>query len=111
MQADQPKKRGPKSKADKVAEGLTVALAALPKEQESPVADAPVIPVFVAEKAPQVPVMPLDDYIKTMQQDFPPLVELTHPDATDGGFHNGIYSGFRLKKGPCQALYSDGTTK
>lgn len=104
MQAE-PKKRGPKSKAEKTAEALSVAFDAMAKaEPEAP---------KVVHVAPVVgePDMPLIEFIKAKERDFPPLVEITHPHAQDGGFHAGVYSGIRLKKGPCAAMYSDGTTE
>lgn len=103
MQAE-PKKRGRKSAADKAAEAAIAQVV----PDVAPVVH--VAPVFAPNPIPEAPVMPLIDYIKTKERDFPPLVEITHPEAADGGFHAGVYSGIRLKRGPCAALYSDATT-
>lgn len=101
----EPKKRGRKSAADKAAEAAIAPVMV----DAAPVAH--VAPVFAPDPIPEAPVMPLIDYIKTKERDFPPLVEITHPEAADGGFHPGVYSGIRLKKGPCSAMYSDGATE
>ena len=96
MQAE-PKKRGPMSKADKVAKGLDAAFAAL----------------TVAPKATftvPVEVIGLHEYIKTKERDGSVLVEISHPDAVDGDIFQGVYSGIRLKRGVLCATYSDGTT-
>jgi len=96
MQAE-PKKRGPMSKADKVAKGLDAAFAAL----------------TVAPKATftvPVEVIGLHEYIKTKERDGSVLVEVSHPDAVDGDIFQGVYSGIRLKRGVLCATYSDGTT-
>lgn len=109
MQAE-PKKRGPKSKAEKTAEALSVSFAAMADATPvEPAQEAPVV-VHVAPVVPE-PSIPLIDFIKAKERDFPPLVEITHPHAQNGGFHAGVYSGIRLKKGPCAAMYSDGTTE
>ena len=96
MQAE-PKKRGPMSKADKVAKGLDAAFAAL----------------TVAPKATftvPVEVIGLHEYIKTKERDGSVLVEVSHPDAVDGDIYQGVYSGIRLRRGVLCATYSDGTT-
>lgn len=92
---DEPKKRGRKPRVVEQGNGADV---------------APVAVVLVAAPVAAAS-LPLIDYIKTKERDFPPLVEITHPDAADGGFHAGVYSGIRLKRGPCAALYSDSTTE
>jgi len=97
MQAE-PKKRGPMSKADKVAKGLDAAFAAL----------------TVAPKATftvPVEVIGLHEYIKTKERDGSVLVEVSHPDAVDGDIYQGVYSGIRLKRGVLSAKFSDGTTE
>lgn len=96
---DEPKKRGRKPRAVEQGNAADVA----------PVTAPVTVALVVAPVA--VAALPLIDYIKTKERDFPPLVEITHPDAADGGFHAGVYSGIRLKKGPCAALYSDATTE
>lgn len=110
MLADQPKKRGRKSNAEKAAE---VALLAQTQPVEANVHAAHEIapePVFSAP-AIQPAHVDLMTFIRSKERDSVVLVEITHPDAEDGGHYPGIYSGIRLKRGPCQALYSDGTTE
>lgn len=108
MQAET-KKRGPKSKAERTAEALTVAFSALAEAQVA--AEPEIAPVVVPVAAIEPAQISLTDYIKTKERDFAPLVEISHPDAPDGGFHAGVFSGIRLKRGPCSAKYSDGTTE
>jgi hypothetical protein len=112
MQAEQPKKRGRKSAADRVAEGVTVAVHALaPVEAEKPAEarqEAPA-PAFVEAIKPAV--MSLHDFIASKERADVPLVEVTHPEAEDGGFFSSRFSGIRLKKGECRVMYSDGTTE
>lgn len=97
MQAE-PKKRGPMSKADKVAKGLDTAFAALNE-----------VPAVTFTQP--VEVIGLNEYIKTKERDGVVLVEVSHPDAVEGGVFQGVYSGIRLKKGAPSAKYSDGTTE
>jgi len=54
---------------------------------------------------------PLAEYIARMEREAFPvvLVQISHPDATDGAIHQGPYSGIRLVKGDCRAILSDGT--
>lgn len=92
------KKRGPMSRADKVATALDVAIAAL--------TEAPTV-TFTEP----VEVIGLHEYIKTKERDGAVLVEVSHPDAADGDVFQGVYSGIRLKKGAPSATYSDGTTE
>lgn len=92
------KKRGPMSRADKVAKGLDVAIAAL--------TEAPTV-TFTEP----VEVIGLHAYIKTKERDGAVLVEASHPDAVEGDVFQGVYSGIRLKKGAPSATYSDGTTE
>ena len=94
----EPKKRGPMSKADKVAKGLDTAFAALSE------------PPKVTFTEP-VEVIGLHEYIKTKERDGSVLVEVSHPDAMDGDIFQGVYSGIRLKRGALSAKYSDGTTE
>lgn len=107
MQAE-PKKRGRKSAADRVAEGFSVAVEALTQTEAQKPAEAP-IPAFV-DPSPE-PAMPLADLIASKERADVPLVEVTHPEAEDGGFYQSKFSGIRLKKGPCRVMYSDGTTE
>lgn len=97
MQAE-PKKRGPMSKADKVAKGLDTAFAALNE-----------VPAVTFTQPAEV--IGLNEYIKTKERDGVVLVEVSHPDAVDGDVFQGVYSGIRLKKGAPSAKYSDGTTE
>lgn len=97
MQAE-PKKRGPMSKADKVAKGLDAAFAALNE-----------VPAVTFTQP--VEVIGLHEYIKTKERDGVVLVEVSHPDAVEGDVFQGVYSGIRLKKGAPSAKYSDGTTE
>lgn len=97
MQAE-PKKRGPMSKADKVAKGLDTAFAALNE-----------VPAVTFTQP--VEVIGLNEYIKTKERDGAVLVEVSHPDAVEGDVFQGVYSGIRLKKGAPSAKYSDGTTE
>lgn len=92
------KKRGPMSKADKVANALDVAIAAL--------SEAPTV-TFTQP----VEVIGLHEYIKTKERDGAVLVEVSHPDAVEGDVFQGVYSGIRLKKGAPSATYSDGSTE
>lgn len=94
----EPKKRGPMSKADKVAKGLDAAFAALAE-----------VPAVTFTKT--VEVIGLPEYIKTKERDGVVLVQVTHPDAVEGDTFQGGYSGIRLKKGAPSAMYSDGTTE
>ena len=94
----EPKKRGPMSKADKVAKGLDTAFAAL----------SAVPSVSFSEP---VEVIGLHEYIKTKERDGSVLVEVSHPDAVEGDIFQGVYSGIRLKRGVLCATYSDGTTE
>jgi hypothetical protein len=109
MQAE-PKKRGPKSKAEKVAEALTVAFAAIGQgsaQEGMGVASEPVSVAFVAP--PVAPVgLTVAEFIKAHERDDNVLVAVWHPDA-DGGIHQGIFSGIRLNRGPLAAQYSDGS--
>ena len=110
MQAEQPKKRGRKSAADRVAEGVTVAVEALTQPaQEKPSEPVSVAPAFVQKMA--APVLSLQEFIASKERADVPLVEVTHPEADDGGFFHSKFSGIRLKKGDCRVMYSDGTTE
>jgi hypothetical protein len=110
MQAE-PKKRGPKSKAEKVAEALTVAFTAIEQGNATSVDESAAEPVSVDFVAPPIePVgMTVADYIKTKERDGNVLVAVWHPEAQDGAIHSGIYSGVRLYRGPLAAQYTDGT--
>ena len=96
--ASEPKKRGPMSKADKVAKGLDTAFAALNE-----------VPAVTFTQPAEV--IGLNEYIKTKERDGVVLVEVSHPDAVEGDVFQGVYSGIRLKKGAPSAKYSDGTTE
>lgn len=112
----EPKKRGrpPKAKPEEaqavtpevVAQGLGIAFDYMITMQRegTPVVDF-VEPVIVGAS------MSLNDYVQFYEQDNPVVVEVSHPDAQDGGFYTGRFSGIRLKKGECRVLFSDGTTK
>lgn len=115
MQAET-RKRGPKSRADKTAHALDVAMSAIAQDQAASESDAApasaTAPTFEpVAAATTADVQPLNEYIQARERDFAPLVQITHPQADEGTIHAGVYSGIRLKKGPCQALYSDGTTE
>lgn len=109
MQAEQPKKRGRKSAADRVAEGVTVAVEALTQPAPEKSAEPVVVPAFVQKMA--APVLSLQEFIASKERADVPLVEVTHPEADDGGFYQSKFSGIRLKKGDCRVMYSDGTTE
>lgn len=110
MLADQPKKRGRKSNAEKAAEAALAAQSQPVEAQAHAAHEIAPAPVFTAPPVQPAPV-DLMTFIRSKERDGVVLVEITHPDAEDGGHYPGIYSGIRLKRGPCQALYSDGTTE
>ena len=110
MLADQPKKRGRKSNAEKAAEAALLAQSSPVEAQAHAAPEIAPEPVF-APPAIQPAHVDLMTFIRSKERDGAVLVEITHPDAEDGGHYSGIYSGIRLKRGPCQALYSDGTTE
>lgn len=110
MLADQPKKRGRKSNAEKAAEAALMAQSQPVEAQAHAAPEIAPEPVF-APPAIRPAHVDLMTFIRSKERDGVVLVEITHPDAEDGGHYPGIYSGIRLKRGPCQALYSDGTTE
>lgn len=110
MLADQPKKRGRKSNFEKAAEAALNSQPDPAKAQAHAATEIAPAPVFAAPAIRPAHV-DLMTFIRSKERDGVVLVEITHPDAEDSGHYPGIYSGIRLKRGTCQALYSDGTTE
>ena len=116
----EPKKRGPKSKADKTAEALNVAFKAIASAPPDPIIEAApgqpaTEPVFLRPLTPDpVEVEPLEAFLHRIQRAHIDrdvvVVEAHHPDVSHDGLHSGVYSGFAIKQGPVFVKYSDGST-
>lgn len=62
-------------------------------------------------KAEPKEIEPFDAFAARMERDAQPLavVQVSHPDAVDGGLYLGVYAGIRLVKGEPGAVLSDGS--